>query len=163
MQFPAEARQESSGLSEKAESYISRFAKLAEKFDEAMDDDFNTAQALGYVFEMVRLTNNFIVEEKKMPAPEKAAILEEAQKVFDRFGEVLGVFHGDPDSFFMADQETELRKRGLKIDAIEDLVRQRQAARQNKDWSRADELRKELAAMNIVLKDSPAGTTWTVE
>jgi len=56
-----------------------------------------------------------------------------------------------------------MRKRGLNVDKIEDLVRQRQAARQNKDWSRADELRKELADMNVVLKDSPTGTAWTVE
>ncbi|MGB5217964.1 MAG: cysteine--tRNA ligase [Smithella sp.] len=162
-QLSSDARQTSSAISEKVESYVSRFKKLAEKFDEAMDDDFNTAQALGHVFEMVRLTNNFIVDEKKMPAPEKAVIFAEAKKVFDHFSGVLGVFSSDPDQFVLADKETELRKRGLNVDKIEDLVRQRQAARQNKDWSRADELRKELADMNIVLKDTSTGTTWTVE
>jgi len=162
-QSSPDSRQDSSIISEKAAGYVSRFKQLTEKFDEAMDDDFNTAQALGHVFEMVRLTNNFIVEEKKMPAPEKAAIFAEAEKVFDHFSGVLGVFNSDPDQFVLADKETEMRKRGLNVDKIEDLVRQRQAARQNKDWSRADELRKELADMNVVLKDSPTGTAWTVE
>ncbi len=162
-QLSSDSRQDASVISEKVESYASRFKKLAEKFDEAMDDDFNSAQALGHVFEMVRLTNNFIVEEKKMPAPEKAAIFAEAKKVFDHFSAVLGVFSSDPDQFVLADKETEIRKRNLNIDKIEDLVSQRQAARQNKDWGRADELRKELAEMNIVLKDTSIGTTWTVE
>ena len=53
---------------------------MADKFDAAMDDDFNTAQALGHVFDMVRLTNNFIADEKNMPASDKAEILAEAKK-----------------------------------------------------------------------------------
>ena len=58
-----------------------QFKDLADKFDAAMDDDFNTAQALGHVFDMVRLTNNFIADEKNMPASNKTEILAEAKKV----------------------------------------------------------------------------------
>jgi len=57
--------------SEHQDDYLTRFRELSDKFDEAMDDDFNTAQALGHVFEMVRLTNNFIAEEKTYPLPIK--------------------------------------------------------------------------------------------
>lgn len=148
---------------DKAEDYISKFDKLKAKFDEAMDDDFNTAQALGHVFDMVRMINNFVVEEKNMSASDKVSILTTARNVFDHCGSVLGVFHGEADQFFVADQETELKKRGLNVADIENMVRQRQLARENKDWTRADEIRKELANLHIVLKDSAGGTRWMVE
>ena len=128
-----------------------------------MDDDFNTAQALGHVFDMVRLTNNFIVDEKNISASDKAKILAEAKKVFDHFGAVLGIFQSDADQFFDSDKETELRKRGLNIDEIENLVKQRQSARKEKDWARADAIRKELDQLHIVLKDSANGTSWMIE
>jgi cysteinyl-tRNA synthetase len=149
--------------SELEENYVTKFKVLADKFDEAMDDDFNTAQALGHVFDMVRLTNNFVADKKMIPAYDKAKILVQAMKIFDHFGAVLGVFHSDADNFFTADKETELRKRGLNIDEIENLVKQRQSARQDKDWARADAIRKELAGLHIVLKDTATGTTWMIE
>lgn len=153
----------SSKSSEKEEGYVSKFKTLINKFDEAMDDDFNTAQALGHVFDMVRLTNHVIVEEKTMPASEKAKVAAEAQKVFDHFGAVLGVFHSDPGHFFASDKQTELRKRGLNIEEIENLVKRRQSARESKDWANADAIRKQLAELHIVLKDSADGTSWMIE
>jgi cysteinyl-tRNA synthetase len=149
--------------SEPAENYISQFKKLADKFDAAMDDDFNTAQALGHVFEMVRLINNFIVDEKNMLASNKAKILAQAKNVFDHFGAVLGIFQSDADYFFISDKETELRKRGLNIEEIENLIKQRHVARNQKDWVRADAIRKELGQLHIVLKDSANSTSWTIE
>jgi len=128
-----------------------------------MDDDFNTAQALGHVFDMVRLTNNFIVDEKSMSDYKKTEILAEAKKAFDHFGAILGIFQSDADHFFMSDKETELRKRGLDIEKIEDLIKQRQAARKQKDWAVADAIRQELGRLHIVLKDSADNTSWTVE
>jgi len=148
---------------DKAEDYINKFEKLKAKFDEAMDDDFNTAQALGHVFDMVRMINNFGVEEKNMSTSDKVRILAAARNVFDHFGSVLGVFHGDADQFFVDDQKTELKKRDLNVADIENMVRQRQIARENKDWTKADEIRKELAKLHIVLKDSAGGTRWIVE
>jgi len=128
-----------------------------------MDDDFNTAQALGYVFDMVRLTNNFIVDEKNMPDYIKAEILEEAKKVFDHFEAVLGIFQSDADQFFVSDKETELRKRGLDKEKIEQLIKQRQVARSQKDWAKADAIRQELGSLHIILKDSADGTSWIIE
>jgi cysteinyl-tRNA synthetase len=149
--------------SEKEEGYVNQFKKLTDKFNAAMDDDFNTAQALGHVFETVRSINNFIVEEKNISASDKAVILAEARKTFDHFGAVLGVFQSDADQFFISDKENELRKQGLNIEEIENLIEQRQVARSQKDWARADAIRKELARFNIVLKDSVNGTGWMIE
>ena len=145
------------------DNYISKFKDLADKFDAALDDDFNTAQALGHVFDMVRLTNNFIADEKNMPAFNKAEILAAAKKIFDHFGAVLGIFQNDADQFFLSDKETELRKRGLNVEEIESLIKKRQVARETKDWARADAIRKELAGLHIVLKDSANQTSWIIE
>jgi len=150
-------------FSAEEENYIGKFKDLTDKFDAALDDDFNTAQALGHVFDMVRLTNNFIADEKNMPASNKAEILAAAKKIFDHFGTVLGIFQNDADQFFLSDKETELRKRGLNVEDIESLIKKRQAARETKDWARADAIRKELAGLHIVLKDSANNTTWIIE
>ena len=112
---------------------------------------------------MVRLTNNFIAEEKNIPASDQAEIVAAARTVFDHFGAVLGVINSDADQFFAFYRETELRKRGLNVDEIEELIRQRQSARAEKDWARADAIRQQLAGLNIVLKDSAQGTRWMIE
>ena len=149
--------------SEQAEKYVSKIKKSMDKFDEAMDDDFNTAQALGYVFDIDRLMNNFMADEKNITASDKTTILAEARNVFDHFGAVLGVFNSDADQFFVSDKEIELRKRGLKIDEIENLIRQRESARKDKDWEKADAIRKKLAELHIVVKDSTNSTSWMIE
>jgi cysteinyl-tRNA synthetase len=143
--------------------YINRLDELIEKFNSALDDDFNTAQGLGYVFDAVRLINNFITAEKNIIAAGKSAVLQEAKKAFEHFGAVLGIFRDDPDHFFLADKEMESGKRGLDVVEIESLIKSRQAARINHDWARADEIRSKLAGLHIVLKDSKDSTTWSIE
>jgi cysteinyl-tRNA synthetase len=150
-------------FSAQEENYIGKFKDLTNKFDAALDDDFNTAQALGHVFDMVRLTNNLIADEKNVQASNKAEILAAAKKIFDHFGAVLGIFQNDADQFFLSDKETELRKRGLNVEEIESLIKKRQTARETKDWARADAIRKELAGLHIVLKDSANDTSWIIE
>jgi len=147
----------------KQQEYISKLKDLKEKFDSSLDDDFNTAQALGYVFEVVRLTNNFMAMEKNMPASIQTNIFDEAKKAFDHFGAVLGVFQDDPDHFFKSDCEMEVRKRGLNVGEIESLIKERQAARAAKDWTKADAIRQELASLHVVLKDTALTTGWIIE
>ncbi|MEN6468108.1 MAG: cysteine--tRNA ligase [Smithella sp.] len=143
--------------------YINQLQELKDKFDAALDDDFNTAQALGYVFDAARLINQVTTAEKKMPVWVKQVILDAAAGVFTHFGDVLGVFQSDPDRFFHADRSIEVAKRGLDVSRITDLILERQKAREEKDWSRADDIRKELALQNITLKDSAGGTTWSID
>ncbi len=147
----------------KQKDYINRLNELSEKFDAALDDDFNTAQGLGYVFDVVRLINNFATAERNIMAASKSAVLQEAKKAFEHFGLVLGIFHDDPDHFFLADKEMESRKRGLDIMEIENLIKSRQEARIAQDWARADEIRSKLASLHVVLKDSKDSTTWSIE
>jgi cysteinyl-tRNA synthetase len=87
----------------------------------------------------------------------------EAGKAFGHFGSILGILQDDPAHFFLTDKEMESRKRDLNTAEIESLIRARQEARMAKDWARADEIRSKLAGLNIVLKDSQDGTTWSIE
>ena len=60
------------------------------------------------------------------------------------------------------DREREAAKRGLAITEIETLIAERRAAREAKEWQRADEIRKGLAARGVILKDTPTATTWKI-
>jgi cysteinyl-tRNA synthetase len=145
------------------EVYRSKIKELVEKFDAALDDDFNTAQSLGYVFDAVRLTNNFIAAEKKMIVAGSSSAVAEAGKAFGHFGAVLGILQDDPDHFFLADKEMESRKRELDTAKIENLIAARQEARIARDWAKADEIRSQLAGLHILLKDSQDSTAWSIE
>ncbi len=162
-EMPASTTSVADKNSAKEKNYVSKIKELEEKFDTAMDDDFNTAQALGYVFDLVRFMNNFVVTEKNTVAFNKVEILKKTKKLFDHFGAVLGIFQNEPDYFFQSDKERESNKRGLDIGKVENLIKERQSARKDKDWARADAIRNELAELHVTLKDSHNTTSWIIE
>jgi cysteinyl-tRNA synthetase len=139
---------------------LERLRSLRERFQAAMDDDLNTALALGYLFETVRLANRLL----EAPAPEPAyrSLLAAIQQTLVELGGVLNLLQADPEEMV-----TSLRQKvgELKIapEEIEALIAQRAQARQNKDWARADVIRKQLADLGILLEDTPQGTVWRVK
>ncbi|MRR15280.1 MAG: cysteine--tRNA ligase [Deltaproteobacteria bacterium] len=143
--------------------YTNKLDELKNRFDAALDDDFNTAQALGYVFDAARLVNQITTAEKKMPLSAKQTILAAAADVFMHFGNGLGIFQSDPDVFFGVDRDIEVAKRGLVAADIEAQIEERQKAREEKDWTRADDIRQALALQKVTLKDSKGRTTWSIE
>ncbi|HET6489531.1 MAG TPA: cysteine--tRNA ligase [Syntrophales bacterium] len=149
-------------LREKEKSLLERIRKLPERFREGMDDDFNTARALGHIFEAVRQVNAYLTDKFKASQP-ALFVLNEAERTLREVGSVLGVLMEDPGVYFEKDRLREAGKRGLKVDEIDALIDERLKARAEKNWKRADEIRDGLAAKGIVLKDSKAGTTWTIE
>ena len=124
-----------------------------------MDDDFNTARAIGCLFDAVRLLNASFTGKKVEVSP---AVLEQTGKILRDLGSVLGLLVEDPDPYLRLDREREAVKRGLAVAEIERLIANRRAAREAKEWQRADEIRKDLAAQGVILKDSPAATTWMI-
>jgi cysteinyl-tRNA synthetase len=119
-------------------------AVLKRKFEEAMDDDFNTAGALGVIFELVRFINEHVKEEKI----DKDSLKDDKRMLLD-LCEVLGL------KIIAAPIPLE------PVSEIDKLVAEREAARKNKDFKRADEIRAELGARGIILEDTPYGTKWT--
>jgi len=150
-------------LSAKNRGLHERLTSLIDSFREAMDDDFNTARALGYIFEATRLLNGYMADPEVAASGELDLVLEKAENVFKELGGILGLFMTDPDEYFRQDRNRESAKKGLDPAEVERLIAERQSARMARNWQRADEIRQILAGKKIILKDSPAGTTWHVE
>ncbi len=152
------------GFSKPGAEMLNRLQLLKTRFLEAMEDDFNTARAIGYLFDTVRQANNYLeLTKKRAPSSEKTAIVREIKESMTEIGEVLGLFQEDPDTYFRLDQEREAVKRGLDITEIERFLEERNLARANKEWAKADQIRIDLSARGVILKDSASGTTWMIE
>jgi cysteinyl-tRNA synthetase len=142
---------------------IARINALREKFVESMDDDFNTARAVSCLFDATRLINAYLAAKPALAAQETMFVLHQAQQFFQEVGGVLGFFRKETNDYFLQDREREVRKQGLDVQEIERLIETRNAARAAKDWGKADEIRKALAAQKVILKDSATATTWSIE
>ena len=119
---------------------LAAFDALREKFEAAMDDDFNTADAISAVFEMVKRANITVTKESA------AAYIRRVKELLEKLLEVLGIH---------ADRKEE------SLDArVEALIEERQTARKEKNYARADEIRAELTAMGILLEDTKEGVKW---
>jgi len=133
---------------------------LFNEFDQAMNDDFNTAEALGHLHRCARQLGAYLHEGFE-PSERSLAVLDYAGQSLRKLGSVLGLLQEQPAEYFRRQREGGLDQSGLDAAAIEVKIAERTAARQAKDWARADVVRDELAAMGIELKDGPEGTTWT--
>ena len=117
---------------------IASLDQYRDKFIEAMDDDLNTADGIAAIFELVSEINLDVKDGASK------SFAEEALKRIKELTDVLGLFGGEDE------------EEGLGDD-IQALIDERQAARKEKNWARADEIRDQLAAMGITLKDTPQG------
>ena len=127
-------------LNEEEEKLVKEGAAYVAKFEEAMDDDFNTADAISALFELVKFANT--TADASRAKEYLGYLLTEIEKLCD----VLGII-------------TEKKEEILDAD-IEALIEERQAARKAKNFARADEIRDELLAKGIVLKDTREGVKW---
>ncbi len=115
--------------------------KRTEQFNNAMDDDLNTADGISAVFELVRDINSLVLGKNV-----SKATVEYATEIFDTLTDVLGLVYNRREE--TADAE---------IDAM---IEARAQARKDKNWAEADRIRDELKAMNIILEDTPQGVKW---
>jgi cysteinyl-tRNA synthetase len=139
---------------------LSRLAALRQNFEAAMDDDFNTAQALGHLFEAVRLVNRAL--EHSPAALPVLSFLGWVRQEIIALGDLLNLLQADP-----ADMVVQLRQQTaeLKIapEEIDQLIIARNLARKQKDFARADAIRQQLSDADILLEDTPQGTVWRVK
>lgn len=118
-----------------------------DRFQGAMDDDFNTPEAFAVLFELARDINK-AREQKDSSAAALAAVLR-------YLGDILGILQQDPNTFLRGDTGA-----GLSDAEIDDLIQRRIQAREDKDWAEADRIRDTLVQHRIVLEDGAGGTRW---
>ena len=119
-----------------------------QRFDAAMDDDFNTPEALSVLFDLVREINR--LNDSADAATEAHA------QLLRQLAEILGLLQQDPDQFLKGESGED----GLSDAEIEQLIEDRANARANKDWGESDRIRDLFAEQGIVLEDGAGGTSW---
>ncbi|MBI2067212.1 MAG: cysteine--tRNA ligase [Deltaproteobacteria bacterium] len=133
---------------------------LLSTFEKNLDDDFNTAQFIGTLFNRLRRLNSWLDKQTSVDPASRDCFFEELQKS----STVLGIFGEDPVQFLEKRKKNSLVSSQLAPEQVESKIRERLEAKRLKDWQRADALRKELLAKGIELRDNPDGTTtWTVK
>ena len=135
LQFQAENGEDRS-LNEAEEAFTERLKSYEKRFDDAMDDDMNTADALGAIFELVRDANVSLAQN----ASRKAALA--ALKSLEAICDVLGILS---------------KKEEALPDDIAAMVRERAEARKNRDWAKSDELRDKIVKAGYILEDTKQG------
>lgn len=132
--------QSSTDLTDDNEKWLNIISEQRTVFVEAMDDDFNTANAISVMFELSKQANYYLQE--KNTSKEVIAAFTDA---FDELGAVLGLQFGNKE---LLDAE------------IEELIEKRIQARKDRNFQLSDEIRDQLKGMNIILEDTPQGTRW---
>ncbi len=132
-----------SGEGEADGEFLAALDGYRARFVTAMDDDLNTADAIGVIFELVRELNTAMDGENPSPAAAKAGL-----SALEELTGVLGLLYA--------------RKEEKSPDGqVEALIAARNEARANKNWAEADRIRDQLKSMGIALKDTPQGVTWS--
>ncbi len=141
---------------------VERLVQLEERFRSAMDDDFNTALAIANMFDAVRAINRILAEESNLNG-QLQAILAKGRDDLLKLGDVLGLFGSDPVAWLSRSAQEGLSESGLSATEIEALIVERREARANRDFTKGDQIRDELAAKGVMLLDGPEGTTWKMK
>ena len=127
-----------------------------DEFQEAMCDDFNTAAALAALSELFNEVN-LLGRKKNAKALARLSGLREEAKAM---GKVLGLFEEEPARWLTRRRDTLAAARGVDISKVEALVASRQKAREEKDFAKADVVRKELSELGVEVRDTPQGPEW---
>ncbi|MCP4876459.1 MAG: cysteine--tRNA ligase [Gammaproteobacteria bacterium] len=137
------------GLQDTERVAIPQDSEYRQRFEQALCDDFNTANAIAVLFDLVREINRAKDEQRNEQHP-LASLLR-------YLGGVIGLLQADADDFLKSRAG---KGTGLSETAIDELVEQRLQARKDKNWADADRIRDELSAAGIVIEDGAEGTRW---
>ncbi len=134
-------------------------SSFREKFHNAMNDDFNTASVLGFIFELVREVNRFL---DLNPSGQKAKdLVTRTKELLAEGGDVLNIFNKTPVEWYRSLMK--VKKIELAEEMLHNKIAERREARKQKDWDTADNIRKELAEKGIILEDKKDGTAWKIK
>ena len=126
----------------------------------ALDDDLNMPIALAHASEMLKQVNELVETTRRKKGTVSRAAVDAATKALDALGVELGIGTQSPTGFLERVRARRVRAKGLTEADIDQKIAARKAAREAKDFARADEVRAELVLLDVELMDGPTGTTW---
>jgi cysteinyl-tRNA synthetase len=145
------------------EELFARNQQLPDIFREAMNNDFNTAQSVGYLFDLQRHLQRFLDRfGKKKLKGVAAALARQSIDIIVEFGGVLGLLDRDPQEFLKEQRSLKLKEIGMTEEDVEKCIEGRNTARANKDFQESDRIRDDLLEKGVQLEDTPQGTRWRV-
>nr|CBX30475.1 Cysteinyl-tRNA synthetase [uncultured Desulfobacterium sp.] len=171
--FTDKAMEESEAALDKIYSAIQRVEEIAditgkdfinypegywEKFCESMDDDFNTAKGIGYLFDSVRHINRLLDENSN--SDEIKTIINSIYADIRKMGDVIGILSEPAEIYFNKKKTKFIETKDVDPSLIDALVKQRFEARKAKDWKKADRIRDKLSGIDVIIEDKPEGSIW---
>ncbi|MFH2043798.1 MAG: cysteine--tRNA ligase [Pseudomonadota bacterium] len=173
--FNDKAMEESEAALDKIYSTIKRIGELKDikekdaahylenywvKFCDAMDDDFNTAKGIGYMFDAIRHVNRLLDENSKIIPDEIKTIISSIYTDTRKMADVIGILSEPAELYFNKKKSKLIEIKAVDPSLIDVLVKERFEARKAKDWQKADQIRDKLAGMDITVEDRPEGSIW---
>ena len=143
-----------------------KIKSLADRFTKAMDNDFNSAQALGHIFDVVKSLNTIkqsLPTSPTVPSQADLDLLHKSAEDIRKLAGTMGLLQQDAIQYIEAKQQKVLQQLDIDISAINVLIEERTQARNDKNWKKADEIRDTLLDMKIEIKDDAEGTSWQVK
>jgi cysteinyl-tRNA synthetase len=158
-----EAQYSGEALGKQDSELYEKTMALPALFDEAMANDFNTAQAIGHIFALQRNLQRFLDKFGRKNLKGAAAQLAKmAADALLKYCNILGLLTLAPQTFFDEQRKLKLKTTGISEKDLEELIALRHKARQEKNFAEADRIRLELEAKHIQLEDFPEMTKWRV-
>lgn len=149
-------------LPAEAEEAVTLLRQLPGSFREAMEEDLNTAMALGRLFEGVKALNRLCDLARQRPSALYREPIHQGVHAITEACGVLGIAREEPEAFEVRRREKALSRLGIDPGEIERAIEARNQARSRRDFHEADRIRDDLQQKGITLQDSPKGTTWTI-
>lgn len=133
------------------------------QFCMAMDDDFNTALGIAALFEVVRSMNRLLDENKNSFSQDAEDKVRSGRADILKMASILGILNESPEDYFAKKRSTMLEKKSINSEMIDKMIKERIEARKAKNWARADQIRKQLEDMSIIIEDGSEGTVWKIK
>ncbi|MBA4358301.1 MAG: cysteine--tRNA ligase, partial [Desulfovibrio sp.] len=141
---------------------LSELSGNEQGFSDALEDDLNTAGALGHLFGLVRLAGRILEDKALRKAEAGRDALSRILAAVENWSGVLGLFGREPAELLAELKACRAARKGIDPAKVEALLAKRLEARQAKDFAASDAIRDELTAMQVEVKDTPQGQAWDV-
>ena len=142
-------------------THAESIGEYPERFDASLADDFNTSLAISELQEQAKIANEMTRSKKKPKGPAVRSLLALRDNLTGS-AQVLALLQRDPNEALGELRDLSVKALELDPELIEQKVAEREAARADKEWERADAIRDELLEMRVEIMDSPEGTTWRI-